>query len=151
MLPESTVGIPWSSKKHPLHKIIAPMDIYPYKKKHLYTSNLWNIILNQLSIKILTLNIRWHYLDKNHIDLWLLSMYIQMQKNKWQLNGLRYKSITCYFGGYFWPLSPNWSFFPKIRIYHENLISWELSKISYELLYRKKSHMIMSTYMFNIA
>ena len=94
MLPESTVGIPWSSKKHPLHKIIAPMDIYPYKKKHLYTSNLWNIILNQLSIKILTLNIRWHYLDKNHIDLWLLSMYIQMQKNKWQLNGLRYKSIT---------------------------------------------------------
>ena len=42
MLSQVTVGIPWSSRKHFLDKteFIAPMDIYPYAKEHLYTSNL---------------------------------------------------------------------------------------------------------------
>ena len=82
MLSQSTLGIPWSSRKHLLDKteFIAPMDIYPYAKEHLYTSNLWNIILKHLSIKALTSDISWHNLDKNYIDLWLLLMYIPTQK-----------------------------------------------------------------------
>ena len=55
-------------------------------KKHLHTSNLWNIILNNLVIKALTLDVLWHNLDKNYIDSWPLLMYIHMQKNKLLLN-----------------------------------------------------------------
>ena len=42
MLFQITVGIPWSSRKHFLDKteFFAVMDIYPYAKKHFYTSNL---------------------------------------------------------------------------------------------------------------
>ena len=42
MLSQSTLGIPWSSRKHLLDKteFIAPMDVYPYAKKHLHTPNL---------------------------------------------------------------------------------------------------------------
>ena len=89
MLSQITVGIPWSSRKHFLDKteFIAPMDIYPYAKEHLYTSNLLNIILRHLSIKALTTDISWHNLDKNYIYLWLLLMYIPTQKSKSQLNG----------------------------------------------------------------
>ena len=89
MLSQSTLGIPWSSRKHLLDKteFIAPMDVYPYAKEHLYTSNLWNIILIHLSIKTLASDISRHILDKNYIDLWLLLMYIPTQKNKSQLNG----------------------------------------------------------------
>ena len=97
MLFQSTVGIPWSSRKHLLDKteFIAPMDIYPYAKEHFYTSNLWNIILKHLSIKALTSDISWHNLDKNYIDLWPLLMYIPTQKSKSQLNEPHYMSIKC--------------------------------------------------------
>ena len=42
MLSQITVGIPWSSRKQFLDKteFSPPMDIYPYAKEHLYTSNL---------------------------------------------------------------------------------------------------------------
>ena len=97
MLSQSTLGIPWSSRKHLLDKteFIAPMDVYPYAKEHLHTSNLWNIILKHLSIKALTSDISWHNLDKNYIDLWPLLMYIPTRKSKSQLNGPRYISIKC--------------------------------------------------------
>ena len=89
MLSQSTVDIPWNSRKFFLDKteFITSMDFYPYSKEHLYTSNLWNIILKQLSIKALTSDISWHNLDKNYIDLWLLLMYIPTQKSKSQVNG----------------------------------------------------------------
>ena len=87
MLSQSTVGIPWSSRKHFLDKTEFIAPVYPYAKEHLYTSNLWNIILKHLSIKALTLDTSWHNLDKNYIDLWLLLMYIPTQKSKSQLNG----------------------------------------------------------------
>ena len=68
------------------------MDVYPYAKEHLYTSNLWNIILKHLSIKALTLDTSWHNFYKNYIDLCILLMYIPTQKNKLQLKGpLLYK------------------------------------------------------------
>ena len=97
MLPQSTVGIPWSSRKHLLDKteFIAPMDVYPYATEHLHTSNLWNIISKHVSIKALTSDISWHKLDKNYIDLWPLLMYIPTQKSKSQLNGPHYISIKC--------------------------------------------------------
>ena len=97
MLSQITLGIPWSSRKYLLDKteFIAPMDVYPYAKEHLYTSNLWNIILKHLSIKALTLDTSWHNLDKSYIDLWLLLMYIPMQKSKSQLNGPGNISIKC--------------------------------------------------------
>ena len=87
MLSQSTVGIPWSSRKHFLDKTEFIAPVYPYAKEHLYTSNLWNIILKHLSIKALTSDISWHNLDKNYIDLWPLLMYIPTQKSKSQLNG----------------------------------------------------------------
>ena len=80
MLSQSTVGIPWSSRKHFLDKTEFIAPVYPYAKEHLYTSNLWNIILKHLSIKALTSDISWHNLDKNYIDLWLLLMYIPTQE-----------------------------------------------------------------------
>ena len=42
MLSQITAGIPWISRKHFLDKteFIAPMDINPYAKEHLYTPNL---------------------------------------------------------------------------------------------------------------
>ena len=42
MLPQSTGGIPWSSRKHLVDKteFIASMDVYPYATEHLHTSNL---------------------------------------------------------------------------------------------------------------
>ena len=86
MLSQSTVGIPWSSRKHFLDKTEFIAPVYPYAKEHLYTSNLWNIILKHLSIKALTTDISWHNLDKNYIYLWLLLMYIPTLKNKSQLN-----------------------------------------------------------------
>ena len=95
MLSQSTVGIPWSSRKHFLDKTEFIAPVYPYAKEHLYTSNLWNIILKHLSIKALTSDISWHNLDKNYIDLWPLLMYIPTRKSKSQLNGPRYISIKC--------------------------------------------------------
>ena len=91
MLSQSTVGIPRSSGKHLLDKteFIAPMDVYQYAKERLYTWNLWNIILKHLSIKAFTKDTSWHNLDKSYIDLWILLMYIPMQKKKSQLNGPR--------------------------------------------------------------
>ena len=65
------------------------MDVYPYAKERLYTWNLWNIILKHLSIKAFTKDTSWHNLDKSYIDLWILLMYIPMQKKKSQLNGPR--------------------------------------------------------------
>ena len=90
MLSESTVCIPWSSRKHLLDKteFIVSLDVYPYATEHLHTSNLCNIILKHVSIKALTSDISWHNFDKNYIDLWLLLMYIPTQKSKSQLNGL---------------------------------------------------------------
>ena len=99
MLSQSTLGIPWSSRKHLLDKteFIAPMDIYPYAKEHLHTSNLWNIFLKHLSIKTLTSDISLHNLDKNYVVLGLLLMYIPMQKKTNNRNwmDLRYISIKC--------------------------------------------------------
>ena len=71
MLSQSTLGIPWSNRKHLLDKteFIVPMDVYPYAKEHLHTSDLWNIILKHLSINALTSDISLHILDKNYIDL----------------------------------------------------------------------------------
>ena len=42
MLPQSTGGIPWSSRKHLVDKteFIASMDVYPYATEHLHTSDL---------------------------------------------------------------------------------------------------------------
>ena len=93
MLSQTTVGIPWSSRKHFLDKTEFIAPVYPYAKEHLYTSNLWNIILKHLSIKALTSDISWHSLDKNYIDLWPLLMYIPTQKSKSQLNEPHY--IKC--------------------------------------------------------
>ena len=56
MLLQSTVGIPQSSRKHPLEKN-APMDEYLYAKEHLHISNNGNIVLRHESIKALTLAI----------------------------------------------------------------------------------------------
>ena len=46
ILPYLTVGMSWSSRNYRLDKteFIAPMDAYPYEKKHLHTSYLRNII-----------------------------------------------------------------------------------------------------------
>ena len=63
------------------------MDVNPW------ASNLWNIILNYLAIKALTADIPWHNLDKNYIDLWLLLMYIPMQKKSRNWMDPRYISI----------------------------------------------------------
>ena len=95
MLPQSTVGIPWSSRKHLLDKteFIAPMDVYPYATEHLHTSNLWNIILKHVSIKALTSDISWHNFDKNYIDLWLLLMYILRKKTNRNWMDSRYINI----------------------------------------------------------
>ena len=95
MLSQSTVCISWSSRKHFLDKTEFIAPLYPYAKEHLYTSNVWNIILKHLSIKALTSDISWHNLDKNYIDLWPLLMYIPMQKSKSQLNEPHYMSIKC--------------------------------------------------------
>ena len=92
MLSQVTVGIPWSSRKHFLDKTEFIAPVYPYAKEHLYTSNLWNIILRHLSIKALTSDISWHNIDKNYVDLWPLLMYIPTQKSKSQLNEPHYMS-----------------------------------------------------------
>ena len=63
------------------------MDVYPYAKNHLHTSNLRNIILRHLKITVLTLGIPWENLDKKRDSLGLLRMYIHMQKKKSELNG----------------------------------------------------------------
>ena len=78
MLSQSSVSIPWSSRKHFLDKTDFIAPVYPYAKEHLYT----------LSIKALTSVISWHNLVKNYIDLWPLLMYMPTQKSKSQLNGL---------------------------------------------------------------
>ena len=95
MLSQSTVGIPWSSRKHFLDKTEFIAPVYPYAKEHLYTSNLWNIILKHFSIKALTSDISWYNLDKNYIDLRPLLIYIPTQKSKSQLNEPHYMSIKC--------------------------------------------------------
>ena len=58
------------------------MDVYPYAKNHLHTSNLRNIILRHLKITVLTLGIPWENLDKKRDSLELLRMYIHMQKKQ---------------------------------------------------------------------
>ena len=77
MLSQSTVGVPWSSRKHFLDKTEFIAPVYLYAKEHLDTSNLWNIILKHLSIKALTFG---HFLVNAFIDLWPLLMYTPTQK-----------------------------------------------------------------------
>ena len=96
MLSQSTVGIPWSSRKHFLDRTEFIAPLYPYAKEHLYTSNVWNSILEHLSIKELNSDTSWHNLDKNYIDFWPLLIYIPTQKSKSQLNGPCYISIKCF-------------------------------------------------------
>ena len=119
-----------------LNQFIAPMDAQPHEKKHLHTLTLWHIILKHLSIKALTLDIPWHILDKNYIDLWLLWMYILMQKNnlvtKLLLSYRIFKNIGL------------WLVNTKMDMaYHE-----QAETLNHTIM---SSHTIMSRSMFNIA
>ena len=82
------VGMPWSSINHPFHEtesIYCFCGCILIWKQASPRLSLWNVILKHFTIKALTLACFGITLIKNYIGMWLLCIYIHVQKITLQL------------------------------------------------------------------